>query len=544
MPGISRPMTRIDEVFGQHETLLTGANGFLGKVLLGLILDRLPDFKHLHLLVRPGRGASASERFYGETLASPALSTLVQKLAERRGRDFLRDRITVWAGDISKPHCGINPHDLERLVGRIGLILNCAGTVEFFPPVDESFRTNVDGVENVVAMSKSLRAKLLHVSTCYVCGEAEGLVEETEPIVGFYPRRKGPADTRFQHHEELRYCRERIGEIYDSACGSLGHSRRPGDRSGAERRAADVAQRLAILGEQRAAHWGWVNTYTYAKSLGEQIIAAEKHLDYAIVRPAIVESALRFPFPGWIEKGRTAAPLVLMALGGLKDWPIRKDLPLEVVPVHSVASALLVVAALLLHGRHERVYQLGTADVNPIELEQLVTLLDAESRRQAHQRESSSLGQSLLHRWVSASHTSPVRFISSDQARTRRTQLERRIRRAEGMITGTRWVLDKTGLPGKRSLARWNDSLRKLGLQAKFREQTLEQYAPFILQNRYVFESENIRAAYSMIAEGDRELLPWHPERIDWKHYWVNHQIPGIQKWVQSAAVRAWSFKL
>src|SRR5207248_9652489 len=130
-------------------------------------------------------------------------------------------------------------------------------------------------------------------------------------------------------------------------------------------RSRDLARRLVALGRQRAERWGWVNTYTYAKSLGEQIIAAEQGLDYAIVRPAIVESALDFPFPGWIEGGRTAAPLVLMALGGMREWPIRRDIPLEVVPVDLVAAAILTVAALHLDGQSERVYQLGSADVNP-----------------------------------------------------------------------------------------------------------------------------------------------------------------------------------
>ena len=49
----------------------------------------------------------------------------------------------------------------------------------------------------------------------------------------------------------------------------------------------------------RARSWGWPNTYTYTKSLGEQVIAGTPGLRYAIVRPSIVESALRYPFPGW-----------------------------------------------------------------------------------------------------------------------------------------------------------------------------------------------------------------------------------------------------
>ncbi len=517
-------VTDIGETLQQREILLFGGNGFLGKTLLALILDRYPQFKHLHILVRPRRDLPARDRFFNETLASPALASV----AAKRGGAFLREKISVCSGDVSQPYCGIKPAALEQLVGRVHLVINCAGRVDFFPPVDESFSSNVDGVENVVALAKRLRAKLVHVSTGYVCGEADGLVEETEPILGFYPRRKGPGDDRFHHAEEIRYCRERIRQVYDSSG--------PNSNAGNSQRSREIAERLIALGKQRAVHWGWVNTYTYAKSLGEQIVAAEADLDYAIVRPAIVESALRFPFPGWIEGGRTSAPLVLMALGGLKHWPLRKDIPLEIVPVDLVASAILVVGALLLNGRHARVYQLGTADVNPIFLEPLVALLDAESRKRRKNHGPAWLG--LLD------SRGNVRFVSAEQAQARRVSLQKKIRRAESVIAGLRRMLDTTRLPGNQSLARWTTALRALELQAAFREQTVDQYLPFIRHNRYIFESENIRRGYTLISEKDRELLPWDPERIDWKDYWINHQIKGIETWVQPEAVKEWTFRI
>jgi len=527
-------MTDISQAFRDHEVLLTGGNGFLGKVVLGLILDRLPNFKHLHILLRSRLGASAEERFYDETLVSPALAPIVQKLAEKRGKDFLRKRITVWPADISRINCGFEAAALDELAGRIGVIVNCAGEVQFFPPLDVSFSSNVDGVENLVKLAKSLSSKLLHVSTCYVCGAADGLVEETEPILGFYPHRRGPHDTSFKHTEELRYCRERIRHIYDSDVPSSA----PGWGS------REVLQRLTALGKQRAEHWGWVNTYTYAKNLGEQIIAAEPNLVCTVVRPAIVESALRFPFPGWIEGGRTAAPLVLMALGGLKDWPVQGDIPLEIVPVDLVASAILVVTALLLDGRHRPVYQLATADVNPFPLEFLVRLLDSESRRRGRTNGNHSAGRVLLERFVGARRDAPVELVSAEEARSRRVLLQRRINRADQLVKRTRSALQRAGLPGGAALGAWSTTLRTLGLQAAFREQTLDQYLPFILHSRYFFEAENIRAAYGLLSEKDRELLPWDPEYIDWQNYWINNQIPGIEKWVQPEAVRDWAFKM
>jgi len=527
-------MTDVNQAFRDHEVLLTGANGFLGKVVLGLILDRLPDFKHLHILLRPRLGASAEERFHGETLVSSGLAPIVEKLVEKRGKDFLRERITIWPADISRMNCGLEAAALDKLAGRIGVIINCAGEVEFFPPLNVSFGSNVDGVENVVKLAQSLSSKLLHVSTCYVCGTADGLVEETEPILGFYPHRKGPHDISFQHIEELRYCRERIRHIYDSDVSVPAPGR--GSR--------EILQRLTALGKQRAEHWGWVNTYTYAKGLGEQIIAAEPNLDYAIVRPAIVESSLRFPFPGWIEGGRTAAPLVLMALGGLKDWPARGDIPLEIVPVDLVASAILVVTALLLDGRHRAVYQLATADVNPFPLEALVKLLDSESRRRGRMNGNHRVGRTLLERFVGARRDAPAELVSAEEARSRRVLLQKRISRAEEFVKRTRTALQRAGLPGGVALAAWSTALRTLGLQAAFREQTLDQYLPFILHNRHVFEAENIRAAYDLLSEEHRQLLPWDPECIDWRNYWLCHQIPGIEKWVQPEAVKDWTFKM
>jgi long-chain acyl-CoA synthetase len=534
-------LTDVGYQFRQHEILLTGANGFLGKVVLGMLLDRYPDFKHLHVLLRPQGELSASERFRTQTLASPALASIVERFASRLGEASLRAKVTVWPGDVGAPLCGLDSATLDRLRGRAGVILNCAGLVEFFPPVDESFRSNVDGVEHVVAVAKHLEAKLAHISTCYVCGDVEGLIEESEPIQGFYPHRKGPGDGSFDYAQELRQCRERIWQIYDSTepgGNTNGSDGTQGGDAGRAVRSRELTQRLVALGRQRARNWGWVNTYTYAKSLGEQIIAGTPNLDYTIIRPAIVESALSFPMPGWIEGGRTAAPLVLMALSGLKEWPIRRDIALEVVPVDQVASAILLASALLLDGRASRVYQLGSADSNPFDLGPLVRLLVAESRR-ARSRNRNGMRVPFF---VDPSRR--LRILTAEEARARRVRLQQRIERAQAFMGAAGRLLESAGLPGRASLAGWSAALRSLSLQTTFREQVLDQYLPFILHNRYVFESENIRLARAQVSEKDRELLPWAPERIDWKDYWINQQVKGIQKWIQPEAVRDWAFKI
>ncbi len=515
-------MTNAGETFQQNEILLTGSNGFLGKVALGLALDRYPQLKHLHLLLRPGAWVSASERFEKEIAKSPALAGIMDGLGPRAARG----KISVWEGDVGKELCGLRANDIEKLRGRVQLIINCAGNVDFFPPLDEAMRSNVDGVEQVARLAKRLGAKLVHVSTCFVSGEADGLIEESDAILGFYPRRKDARDRSFDYRQEINYVREQLHLIEESVAGST-HSKEP-------------RERRVALGRRRAEHWGWVNAYTYTKSVGEQIIAAEESLDWAIVRPAIIESALRFPFPGWIEGGRTAAPLVLMALGGMKHWPVRRDTPLEVVPVDLAAAALWVVAATVLAGQHERVYQLGTADVHPIRLGSLVDLLVRESQRRDRGRGNGS-ARLTIRRWVSSS---PARIVTASEMRRRRERLARRIRKVQSVLDRMGRMARQAGLPGQRSLFQLASKLRTIELQARFREQTLDQYLPFVLHNRYIFESENIRAAYAQLTSNDRELLPWDPERINWKKYWTDQQIAGIERWIQPEAVKDWAFKI
>ncbi|HEV2417165.1 MAG TPA: SDR family oxidoreductase [Terriglobia bacterium] len=518
-------MTEAGQSFNQTEILLTGANGFLGKVILGFLLDRYPEFKCLHILLRPRGELSAAARFQSEVMASPPL----RAIAGRASGDLLEKKINIISGDISSRECGIGANDLEKLSG-VGLIINCAGKVDFFPPLDDSFASNVDGVENVIALARRCAAKLLHVSTCFVCGEADGLIEESDPISGYYPHRRGAEDQSFDYREELRHARETARQIYES------------DGGDKQRRSRELSQRLIALGRQRAAGWGWVNTYTYSKSLGEQLIASADGIEYAIVRPAIVESSWQFPFPGWIEGGRTAAPLVLMALGGQKDWPINEDAPLEVVPVDMVAAAILTVAALLLNECHERVYQLGSADINPVNLGSIVRWLDGEARRRKNG--NGSIGKALMDWLAGARRGAKVCFVTEEEAEARRAIREKRAARLERRVAALTSIAGKAGLPGKQMLQGLGGELRKLGLQSKFRDQTLDQYLPFVLQNRYVFESENIRAAHSSLPEADRKLLPWCPEEIDWKDYWIRNQIGGIEKWVQPEAVRDWTFKI
>ena len=141
-------------------------------------------------------------------------------------------------------------------------------------------------------------------------------------------------------------------------------------------------------GVERAAAWGWPNIYTYTKSMGDQLVVRETGIVRAIVRPAIVESAVAYPFRGWNEGFTTSAPLVYLALKGQNTLPVSPKLILDVVPVDHVVSAMLMVAAQAIVEQPKLVFQLSSGDLNPMYMDRVTTLTGLYKRKRFRDKET------------------------------------------------------------------------------------------------------------------------------------------------------------
>jgi long-chain acyl-CoA synthetase len=491
------------DLFRNKTILLLGGTGFVGKVLLAMVFDRFPELKHLIVQVRRKKNTTGEQRFYSEVLPSPPLRLVVERMG---GERIIREKVKVVEGDLDQPMCGIPPEQLEELRGKVDIVVNLAGVVDFDPPVNESVETNVHGAQHVIELAQQLSAKLVHVSTAYVAGKKNGRISEDTPIEGYFPLRDERDDKRqFSAADELNWYEQFVKETYESRA----TNKRP------------VRERLREGGLKRADQWGWTNTYTYTKSMGEQLIAQTRTLAYAIVRPAIVESSLRFPFPGWNEGFTTSAPLVLMGGGGVKGWPVRKDGPLEIIPVDLVAAGILIVTAAVLSGKHNRVYHLASAYENPIMLPRLVAFLGMNSRYK-HKHKTS--GSRLANIWKAYVET---QVITVESLQARRSRLHRGLDVIHDALK-----LGKT-IFGENRFGRYLKSLRDTRRQIKAQEITLDKFLPFMFHNSFIFETRNIRETARMLTNEDLKRLQWDPESIDWADYWVNIHTKGIEKWIR-----------
>ncbi|MFO0728354.1 MAG: AMP-binding protein [Myxococcota bacterium] len=534
------------EALANQNILITGTTGFLAKVMLAMLIERFSIGK-LYCLVRAQKSKSARERFFDEVVGSEMMEP-IQKRFGPSFRAYLDEKVEVLTGDISQPQLGLDDATAQRVQADVDVILNSAGLVNFNPPLDDALEVNTYGAREVADFALKTRGKkLVHISTCFVAGNRSGWIREDAPIVGYFPKREEMPDATFDWTREVKDLAREVQEVKgktDDAALEASFKREAMDRLKDEgRQVTDRTLRAAITNQRRrwmaeelirrgisrANHWGWPNIYTYTKALGEQVIASKESegLEWCIVRPAIVESSLEYPFPGWNEGMNTSAPLVYLGIRGHHIYPSKPDLILDVVPVDYVASATLAAAAALLKGEHSKVYQVAVGDVNPMTMDRTVTNVGLYRRRKLLKDEET--GKTPSWRTSLALRQTPMPMPLERYQRLSAPALKK--------LTGkAREILDNMEPERYGPLGGLISQARRI---AKDAESDLgkvvdifELFLPFIWENEYLFRTKQTRGLFSRMNEADRRLLPYWPEKIDWRLYWLDVHIPGLEQWV------------
>lgn len=534
---------KVSEILKDARLLMLGGTGFLGKVALSMLLTRYPQVGRIYLMVRASSRSESESRFWDVVLKSPAFDPLRREY----GRDLdglLREKLVIIGGDVTEANLGFSEEQAEQIASDIDVFLNCSGRVTFNPPLENALKTNVTGTLNTIEFARRMkRPALIHVSTCFVAGNRSGEIWENEPIVGYFPRKGEPEVPDFSVEAEIKDCDRLAARVRDESKDKsladkfreaakqrfLEEGRDPDDEKGlriaiASERKNWIRSRLTDLGIEKANWWGWPNIYCYTKSLGEQVVAASDDIVRTVIRPAIVESAVEFPFPGWNEGFTTTAPLVHLALKGQNLFPVRDDLILDIIPVDYVAAATLAITAQAMVEEPALVYQLSSGDTNPAKLGRLVTLLGLYKRKYFKDKTSGNRLVNEIASRMEAQSVSPVDFERFS------------LPMLHGVTKRVTDLLDKIPPTRLGPFGGWAEQVReavdRFERFTKKGEDDYHTFRPFIVENRYVFRGDHIRALNRRLDEDDRRRLPWAPESIDWYDYWLNVHLPGLRKWV------------
>ncbi|XP_043712136.1 alcohol-forming fatty acyl-CoA reductase-like isoform X2 [Telopea speciosissima] len=334
----------------EHKNILiTGTSGFLAKIFMEKVLRSQPNVKKLFILLRAENDTLAAQRLQNEVFGKKVFRVLKEEHGTGFG-SFMSDKVTAVAGDISFENLGIKDSTLkEEMWGEINFIVNVAGNTTFDERYDVALSTNALGVKHICEFAKKCTKLelLFHVSTAYVTREREGIIFEK-------PFQK---DETFGENHKLDVAVEQ----------KLVQERLKGLQ---EEKATDEATKLAMqdLGLQRARLFGWANTYVFTKSIGEKLLGHLRgDLPVVILRPTIITSTYKEPFPGWIEGFRTIDSLIVSyGKGKLNHFLADPEAPLDVVPGDMVVNAMLATIAAHSCQRSQFIYHASTSTRNPL----------------------------------------------------------------------------------------------------------------------------------------------------------------------------------
>ncbi|KAJ1520338.1 hypothetical protein ONE63_004536 [Megalurothrips usitatus] len=251
MSPTDNPWRIPEELSGKH-IFVTGASGFMGKVLLEKLLRSCPEVGCIYLLMRPKRGVSVAERLR-DILNTPLFEPLLSEHPEAASK------LRVVSGDCSELRLGLSAEDEDVLARNVSYVFHVAATVRFDDPLHDAIIINIRSTREVVELSKKMsKLKVLeYVSTTYAFTN-ESILEE-------------------RHYEAHLDWRTVIGLAEKEDAHTL----------------LSVTKKL--LGFQP-------NAYTFTKALAENVINdARFDIPVIVFRPAVVVSSLEEPFPGWID---------------------------------------------------------------------------------------------------------------------------------------------------------------------------------------------------------------------------------------------------
>uniref|UniRef100_A0A8D8YXS6 Fatty acyl-CoA reductase n=1 Tax=Cacopsylla melanoneura TaxID=428564 RepID=A0A8D8YXS6_9HEMI len=245
---------RVAETFTGKTIFMTGATGFLGKVLLEKILRKSPNVKRIYILMRQKKGKNAKQRI--EELFTSPLFTL---LKTTHGEKIIHKALPI-SGNVEEIGLGLSDTERQTLINEVDIVIHGAATIRFDEPLRKAVLLNTRGTQMMLKLAKQMKRMevFVHISTAYCHLEQKVLYEKPYP----------PPTDPTKLIAKLEAMTEEAVE----------------------------KQARALLGD-------CPNSYSYTKCLSEGLVVEEmnKGMPCLVLRPSIIIPIWREPLPGWTD---------------------------------------------------------------------------------------------------------------------------------------------------------------------------------------------------------------------------------------------------
>uniref|UniRef100_A0A804UKJ4 Fatty acyl-CoA reductase n=1 Tax=Zea mays TaxID=4577 RepID=A0A804UKJ4_MAIZE len=469
------------------------------SVLIEKILRTNPDVGKVYVLIKAKDSEAALARLRNEVVDTELFKCLQDIHGE--GYDgFIARKLVPVVGDVREANVGIAPDLADEIADQVDVIINSAANTTFDERYDVAMDINTVGPFRIMSFAQRFRRlKLfLQVSTAYVNGQRQGLVLEKPFRMGDTIAKELPGWSSSPGHKIPVLDIEAEIKL---AFYSTRH--RPDD-------SPSFAQEMKDLGLERAKLHGWQDTYVFTKAMGEMVINSMRgEIPVVTIRPSVIESTWRDPFPGWMEGNRMMDPVVLYyGKGQLTGFLADPDGVLDVVPADMVVNATL--ASMAKHGGGAagpgmHVYHVSSSTVNPLVFGDLSRFLFQHFTRCPY---SDAAGQPIL--------VPPMRLFDTMEQFASYVETDALLRSARSTSSSS-------------SLAQ-----RARDLCARSVEQTVHLgsiYRPYTFYGGR-FDNANTEALLAAMSPAERARFHFDVRGVDWADYITNVHIPGLRKHV------------
>ena len=501
-PGV--PASLAQRLAGQ-KVLVTGVTGFLGQAVFERLLLDVPGAT-MALLARPQLGSTGRQRV--ESLMSrPTFNVLSDRVGADGIARILDERVEVIEGDFAE--------ELPEFPGDVDVVMHCAATVSFDPPIDEGFLTNLLGAvrfyEHLLAAGN--RPHLVHVSTAYVAGNRKGVIPEA--TLDHRVNWRAEAELALQARRDVEAASRRP-EILDAL---MAKAKREHSRAGPqsvsddaeERRKQWVTKRLVQYGRARAQTLGWPDNYTFTKAMGERAVeelASEHGVPLSIVRPSIIESALEHPYPGWIEGFKMAEPIILAyGRGTIPEFPGIPEGIVDIIPVDYVVNAMVAVAAHPPEPSKPAYYHVSSGARNPLQYLGLYELV--KEYFEANPLPERGRGEIRVPEWDFPGHLKVGRLLKT---------AEKAVEYADRVVTH---------LPKSKKMRELVARVDRDRGRVEFVRRYADLYGAYT-EAEVIYTDDRTLELFRSLSEADQRTFPFDAATVDWHHYLVDVHCPAV----------------
>lgn len=469
--------------------LITGATGFLAKVLIEKILRMQPDVGKLFLIIRANESTHALKRLNDEVLNTELFNGL-REIHGDEFQEFMLKRVVPVAGDMTKQNLGIEKDVIDVLTKAVDIIVSSAATTTFDERYDVALETNTKAIINLLEFGKCCEKSqlFLHFSTAYVNGQREGpSVEEPFQMGYSIAREKSASVPPLDIQAEFHLAKKALAG-FENEFSSV---------ENCKLKKAKIAQSMKALGMERARSYGWQDTYAFSKAMGEMMIVnGSEDLPVVILRPTIIESTCSQPFSGWIEGHRMIDPVITHhGKGQLSCLLGDPDTVIDLIPADMVVNATLAAMAKHAGKRGVKVYQVASSVANPLTLRETFKIIFDHFKCNPY----------IDH------NGKPVRLLKE------MTWINTMENYGQALDT----AFDS---PGRINGLSTEHILRQLKHMAKIHEPYSFCKARFDISNSEKLSEE--------LSPEERESFGFDVKNIEWKNYIGNIHIPGLRKHV------------